>query len=167
MKLEIYNALEKTCYSKLLKKEKNLFENSKDFYLQKYFLKKKRIERKELKAKLEWIEKNPRFNKYFRNLFISIKRDFCHKSQTLNFEIKFSFDSTVKEIKIAKEKIFDGYNKGYKYYKNIYYIKLPLIPDVKIIKNPNYSTSVLYDGESLLYQCKFKNKQIKYIYQGR
>ena len=164
MQEEIYNALKKTCYSKLTKKEKNLFENSKDFYKQKYCFEKKNQARKELKTKLEWIEKNPRFNKYFENLFAYVERDFTRKSQTLNFEIKFSFDSTVNQIEVSKEKIFDYYNKGYKYYKNIYYIKLPLIPCVKVIKNPDYSTSVLYDGEALLYQCKFKYKQIKYIY---
>lgn len=164
MTKEIYKALEKTCYSKLTKKEKIYFESSKDFYTQKYGLEKKRNKRKVLKSNLEWIEKNPRFNKYFANLFHYVERDFCHKSQTLNFEIKFSFDSTVKEIEISKEKIFDRYEKGYKYYKNIYYIKLPIIPKLKVIKQPDFTRITFYDGEPLLYQCKFKNKQIKYIY---
>lgn len=164
MNKEIYNALEKICYSKLIRKEKNLFENSKDFYYQKRQLEKKRQERKELKEKLEWIEKNPRYNKYFSILFAQVEMDFYHKSQTKNIEIKFSFASTVNEVEISKEKIFDHYEKGYKYYKNIYYLRLPLIPDIRVIKNPDFSRITLYDGEELLYQCKFKNKQINYIY---
>jgi hypothetical protein len=164
MNKEIYDALCKSCFSKLTRKEKTLFKSSKDFYTEKYYLEKKRQERKELKEKLEWLEKNPRYNKYYENLFYYVERDFCHKSQTLNFEIKFSFDSTIKEIEIAKEKIFDEYKKGYKYYKNIYYIRLPLIPNLKVIINPDFSRITFYDGEPLLYQCKFKNKQINYIY---
>ena len=49
-------------------------------------------------------------------------------------------------------------------YKNIYYIKLPIIPKLKVIKQPDFTRITFYDGEPLLYQCKFKNKQIKYIY---
>jgi hypothetical protein len=164
MTREIYNALEKTCYGKLTKKEKTFFTSDLDFYYQKRQLEKKRQERKDIKKSLEWIEKNPRYNKYYENLFYYIERDFCHKSQTLNFEIKFSFVSTIKEIEISKEKIFDEYKKGYKYYKNIYNIKLPIIPKLKVIINPDFSRITLYDGEPLLYQCKFKNKQINYIY---
>lgn len=164
MTKQIYNALSKSCYSKLSKKEKNLFENSKDFYRKKNFLEKKRQARKELKAKLEWIEKNPRYNRYFSILFAYVERDYYHKSQTKNIDVKFSFDYSIKEIEIAKEKIFDRYEKGYKYSKNIYYIKLPIIPKLKVIKQPDFTRITLYDGEPLLYQCKFKNKQIKYIY---
>jgi hypothetical protein len=164
MNKEIYNALCKSCFSKLTSKEKTLLKSLEDFYTEKYYLERKKHIRKKLKEKLEWIEKNPRYNRYFSILFAQIEMDFLRKSQTKNISIKFSFDSTIKEIEIAKEKIFDEYKKGYKYYKNIYYIRLPLIPKLKMIKNPDFSRIIFYDGEPLLYQCKFKNKQINYIY---
>lgn len=69
MNKEIYNALCKSCFSKLTKKEKALFNSNLDFNYQKRQLEKKRQERKELKNSLEWIEKNPRYNKYFFNLY--------------------------------------------------------------------------------------------------